>query len=52
MVDVDTFLTALYVMGDDFFYKSRAQKLRRPGPDASLNPSEVLTRAIFSVRSA
>lgn len=47
MVDVDTFLTALYVMVDDF-YKSRPQKRRRPGPDASLSPSEVITLAIFA----
>jgi hypothetical protein len=42
MVDVDTFLTALYVMVDDF-YKARPAKQRRPGPDASLNPTEVVT---------
>jgi hypothetical protein len=47
MVDVDTFLTALYVMVDDF-YKSRSRQLRRPGPDASLSPSEVITLAIFA----
>jgi len=47
MVDVDTFLTALYVMVDDF-YKARPAKQRRPGPDASLNPTEVVTLAIFS----
>ena len=47
MVDVDTFLTALYVMVDNF-YKSRPRKLRRPGPDASLSPSEVITLAIFA----
>ncbi len=47
MLDVDTFLTALYVMVDDFCH-SRPQKERLPGPDASLSPSEVLTLAIFS----
>ncbi len=47
MVDVDTFLTALYVMVDDF-YKSRSPKQQRPGPDASLSPSEVITLAIFA----
>src|SRR5829696_8100202 len=47
MVEADTFLTALYVMVDDF-YKSRPRKLRRPGPDASLSPSEVITLAIFA----
>ncbi len=47
MLDVDTFLTALYVMVDDF-YKSRPRKRRRPGPHASLSPSEVITLAIFA----
>jgi hypothetical protein len=43
---VDTFLTALYVMVDDFCH-SHASK-RCPGPDASLSPSEVITLAIFA----
>jgi hypothetical protein len=50
MVDVvDTFLTTLYVMVDDFC-QSRPQKERttRPGPSASLSPSEVITLAIFA----
>jgi len=47
MLDVDTFLTALYVMVDDFCH-SRPQKERLPGPDASLSPSEAITLAIFS----
>jgi hypothetical protein len=47
MVDVDTFLTTLYVIIDDF-YKSRPRKQRRPGPEASLSPSEIVTLAIFS----
>ena len=46
MVDVDTFLTTLYVMVDDFCH-SRPPK-RRPGPEASLSESEVLTLAIFA----
>ncbi len=46
MLDVDTFLTALYVMVDDFC-QSRPQK-EHPGPDASLSPSEVITLAIFA----
>jgi hypothetical protein len=37
MLDVDTFLTALYVMVDDF-RQSRPQKEQHPGPDASLSP--------------
>ncbi len=47
MLDVDTFLTALYVMVDDF-RQSRLQKKRYPGPDASLSSSEVVTLAIFA----
>jgi len=47
MVKVDTFLTALYVMVDDF-HKSRPKERRRPGPDASLCESEIVTLAIFS----
>jgi hypothetical protein len=47
MLDVDTFLTALYVMVDDFCH-SRPQKEQHPGPDASLSSSEVVTLAIFS----
>jgi hypothetical protein len=47
MVDVDTFLTILYVMVDDFC-QSRSQIQQHPGPDASLSPSEVLTLAIFA----
>ena len=47
MIDVDTFLTALYVMVDNFC-QSLTQKEPRPGPDASLSPSEVVTLAIFA----
>jgi hypothetical protein len=48
MLDVDTLLTALYVMVDNF-YNFRPQKhLRRPRPDASLSPSEVIPLAIFA----
>jgi hypothetical protein len=46
MLDVDTFLTTLYVITDDFC-QSHPPK-RRPGPDASLSESEVLTLAIFA----
>jgi len=46
MLDVDTFLTTLYVMADDF-YQSRAPK-RKPGPEASLSASEVITLSIFA----
>ena len=46
MVDLDTFLTTLYVMVDDFC-QSQPPK-RRPGPKASLSDSEVVTLAIFA----
>jgi hypothetical protein len=46
MVDVDTFLTALYVITDDFC-QSHPPK-RRPGPPASLSDSEVVALAIFA----
>ena len=46
MVDVDTFLTALYVMVDDFC-QSHPPK-GKPGPGASLSGSEVITLAIFA----
>jgi len=46
MVDVDTFLTTLYVMVDDFCH-SRAPK-KKPGPEASLCASEVITLSIFA----
>ena|ERR671915_1557548 len=46
MLDVDTFLTALYVITDDFCQSHRPKK--RPGPESSLSESEVLTLAIFA----
>jgi hypothetical protein len=46
MLDVDTFLTTLYVMVDDFCH-SHPQK-RSPGPQSSLSNSEVVTLAIFA----
>jgi hypothetical protein len=46
MLDVDTFLTTLYVMVDDFCYSQPPK--RRPGPQASLSDSEVITLAIFA----
>ena len=45
MLDVDTFLTTLYVMVDDFCHSQPPKK--RPGPEASLSRSEVLTLAVF-----
>ena len=46
MLDVDTFLTARYVMIDDLFQAHRAEH-NRPGPKASLCRSEVITLAVF-----
>ncbi len=46
MVDVDTFLTTLYVITDDFCQVHPPP--RRPGPDASLCEGEVITLAIFA----
>ena len=46
MIDVDTFLTTLYVMVDDFCQTQSPKK--RPGPEASLSQSEVITLAIFA----
>jgi hypothetical protein len=46
MVDVDTFLTTLYVIVDDFC-QSRAPR-KRPAPKAALSDSEVIALAIFA----
>ena len=46
MLDVDTFLTTIYVMVDDFYHSQPSK--RRPGPQTSLSESEVLTLAIFA----
>src|ERR671914_2048207 len=46
MVDVDTFLTTLYVMVDDFC-KTSLPPEPHPGPQAALSRSEVVTLAIF-----
>ena len=46
MLDVDTFLTTLYVIVDDFCHSHRPKS--RPGPQASLSASEVITLAIFA----
>jgi hypothetical protein len=46
MVDVDTFLTTLYVMVDDFCQSHPPKS--KPGPEASLCESEVITLAIFA----
>lgn len=46
MLDLDTFLTRLYVMVDDFC-KANLPAEVRPGPEASLSRSEVVTLAVF-----
>jgi hypothetical protein len=46
MVEIDTFLTILYVMVDDFC-KTSLPPETQPGPQAALSRSEVLTLAIF-----
>jgi DDE family transposase len=47
MIDVDTFLTLLYVMVDDFC-KTSLPLEPHPGPQAALSRSEVLTLAMFA----
>jgi hypothetical protein len=46
MVDVDTFLTVLYVMVDDFCKTSLLPE-QHPGPQGTLSRSEVVTLALF-----
>ncbi len=47
MIDVDTFLTTLYVMVDDFCQSRHTHEKHLPGPLASLQCSEVITLALF-----
>ncbi len=47
MLDVDTFLITLYVTVDDFC-QSRPREEGKPGPQASLCQSEVITLSIFA----
>lgn len=47
MIDLETFLTTLYVMVDDFCQSKWGDEKPRPGPNASLQPSEVITLALF-----
>jgi hypothetical protein len=46
MVDVDTFLTTLYVTVDEFCHSHPPR--RRPGPQPSLSESEIITLTIFA----
>jgi hypothetical protein len=50
MVDVDTFLTTLYVMVEDFCHSHlpTSPTAKKPGPQASLCAREVITLAIFA----
>src|SRR5436305_4150572 len=47
MIDLDTFVTWLYVEVDDFC-KSQLPPERHPGPPATLSRSEVMTLALVS----
>lgn len=47
MVDVDTFITILYVMVDDFCQSQPIKEKAHPGPQAKLSCSEVVTLAVF-----
>ena len=46
MIDTDTFVTLLYVLADDFCKANLSCDIR-PGPNASLSRSEVITLAVF-----
>jgi hypothetical protein len=46
-MDLDTFLTTLYVMADDFCQSKLERERPKPGPQASLSRSEVITLALF-----
>jgi Transposase DDE domain len=48
MVDVDTFLTTLYVIADDFCQSRLPERPCQPGPKASLSEGEVITLALFA----
>lgn len=47
MIDLDTFITTLYVMVDDFCHWELEPERPKPGPQASLSRSEVITWALF-----
>jgi hypothetical protein len=47
LIDLDTYLTTLYVMVDDFWQSVLAAEQQKPGPLASLSRSEVITLALF-----
>jgi hypothetical protein len=47
MIDVDTGVSILYVMVDDFCQSQQVAEVARPGPQAALSCSEVVTLAVF-----
>lgn len=47
MIDLDLFLTTLYVMVDDFCQSRHAHEKHMPGTRASLYCNEVITLAVF-----
>jgi Transposase DDE domain len=47
MIDLDTFLTTLYVMADDYCQSCLPKQKQAPGPAASLSESEVMALALF-----
>jgi hypothetical protein len=47
MIDLDTFLTILYVMVDDFCQSNKYREAVHPGPRAALSRAEVITLALF-----
>src|SRR6266568_8283217 len=47
MIDLDTFLTTLYVMVDDFCQWELAPERFKTGPRAALSRSEIITMALF-----
>ncbi len=47
MIDVDTFITVLYVMIDDFCQSQRCVTPSHAGPAAALSQAEVVTLALF-----
>ncbi len=46
MLDLDTFLTALYTVVDDLYLERVARFTNRPGPVPTLSDSEVLTLSV------
>lgn len=47
MIDLETFITTLYVIIDDFCQSKLSQERAKPGPRSSLSRSEVITLALF-----